>query len=311
MKKIWLLSLGLGMIGLHTVKAQEIMELYPGKIPGAKTPPSSYKEIETVVNGKVTGYAKVFHPTLNLYKPDAGKANGTAVIICPGGGYQHLAIGHEGEEVARKFTAIGVTAFVLKYRLPDDTTMVDKSFGPLQDAEQAIYTIRKNALKWGIDPAKIGIMGFSAGGHLASSLTVHYGDVKIKNSENLSLRPDFSILIYPVMSFLDSPHAGSVIKLIGINGSQEQKEYFSNDRHVNAQTPISFLVHANDDNVVPVENSILFEQAMVKNKVAVETHLYQAGGHGFGLHNKTTTDEWFSRLKNWMKENNLLKDSGD
>lgn len=306
MRKFWLLSLGIGMIGLHPVKAQEVMDLYPGKIPGAKAAPASYKEIETVKNGKVTGLSKVFHPTLTLYQPKAGKANGTAVIICPGGGYQHLAIDHEGDEVARKFAENGVTALVLKYRLPDDTVMVDKSFAPLQDAEQAIYVVRKNAGLWNVNPAKVGIMGFSAGGHVASSLAVHYGNSKIENQEKFNLRPDFAVLIYPVISFLASPHTGSVKNLIGRDGTQEQKEYFSNELHVTPETPITFLVQANDDNTVPVENSILFNQALVKNKVPVEMHLYQAGGHGYGLHNKTTKDEWFDRLQEWMTANRLL-----
>lgn len=304
MGKFWLFSLGL-MIGLQTLKAQQVIELYPGAIPGAKAAPASYKEIQTVKDGKVTGLSKVFHPTITMYEPAAGKASGTAVIICPGGGYQHLAVGHEGDEVARRFTENGITAFVLKYRLPDDTTMVDKSFGPLQDAEQAIYLLRKNAAKWKIDPAKVGIMGFSAGGHLASSLTVHYRDSKIENKEKISLRPDFAILLYPVISFTAPTHAGSVKSLIGAKGTPEQKEYFSNEKHVDAQTPITFLVHANNDNAVPVGNSILFNEALVKNKVAAEMHLYQGGGHGFGLHNKTTTDDWFERLQNWMKANKL------
>jgi acetyl esterase/lipase len=305
MRKFWLLSLGIGMIGLQTVNAQQVLALYPGSIPGAKAAPASYKEIQTVKEGKVTGLSKVFHPTITLYQPAADKANGTAVIICPGGGYQHLAVSHEGDEVAKRFNEKGVTAIVLKYRLPDDTTMLDKSFGPLQDAQQAIYVLRQNAVKWKINPAKIGIMGFSAGGHLASSLAVHYADSKIENKEKLSLRPDFAILIYPVISFLDSPHMGSVKNLIGANGTQAQKEYFSSERQVNAQTPITFLVHANNDTAVPVQNSILFDQALVKNKVAVEAHLYPAGGHGFGMHNKTTSDDWFERLENWMAANKL------
>ena len=306
MKKIFLLSILMGITGFNFLKAQQVMDLYPGKIPGAKAIPTAYKEIQSLNNGKVTGLSKVFHPTLAVYQPVKGKSNGTAVIICPGGGYSHLAIGHEGEEVALTFAKIGVTAFVLKYRLPEDSIMEDKSFAPLQDAEQAIYTIRQNAAKWGVDPAKVGIMGFSAGGHLASTLTVHYMDSKIANPEKISLRPDFAVLIYPVISFLSSPHVGSMHNLIGKDGSQAQKEYFSNEMGVNANTPPSFLVHANDDDAVPVENSILFNQALVKNKVPVETHLYQAGGHGFGLHNKTTADEWFARLENWMKSNKFL-----
>jgi acetyl esterase/lipase len=171
MNKRWLLILGMGILSIQTLKAQEIMDLYPGEIPGSKTA-ASYKEVQTISNGKLTSVAKVVHPTLSLYKPASGKGNGTAVIICPGGGYDHLAMGHEGDEVARKFAGLGVTAFVLKYRLPSDSIMVDKSFGPLQDAEQAIYLVRKNAGTWNINPAKVGIMGFSAGGHLASTLKI-------------------------------------------------------------------------------------------------------------------------------------------
>lgn len=305
MKYIWLLVIGI--MGTTTLKAQRVIALYPGAIPGAKVIPATYKEIETVRDGKVVALSKVFNPSLSVYRPSADQANGTAVIICPGGGYSHLAVHHEGEEVARKFNELGVTAFVLKYRLPDDTIMTDKSFAPLQDAEQAIYLVRKNAAEWGVDPSKVGILGFSAGGHVAATLTVHYGDSKIANPEKINLRPDFAVLIYPVVSFLASPHTGSLRNLIGVNGTQAQKEYFSNERHVTANTPKTFLVHANDDDTVPVENSILFNQALVKNKVPVETHLYQAGGHGFGLHNKTTNDQWFERLKNWMQANQLLK----
>lgn len=312
MRKILLLSLGIATFGMNILKAQEVMPLYPGTIPGAKPTPATYKEVANInKDGKVTGLSKVSQPTLSMYKADPEKATGAAVIICPGGGYVHLAMDHEGDEVAKRFAENGVTAFVLKYRLPQDSIMKDKSFGPLMDAEQAIYLLRKNAVKWNIDTAMVGIMGFSAGGHVASSLAVHYGDVKIENKEKLSLRPNFAILLYPVISFLDSPHVGSMNNLIGVNGTQEQKEYFSNDRHVNTQTPITFIVQANDDRTVPVKNSILFEEALVQNKVPVEMHLYQSGGHGYGLHNKTTADEWFDRLKNWMKENKLMKDSGN
>jgi acetyl esterase/lipase len=286
--------------------AQEIVNLYEGKIPGSKAVPADYKEESPVGADHITRTAKVSVPALSVFLPAKEKATGTAVIICPGGGYGILAIDHEGFNVAKRFNEIGVAAFVLKYRLPSDAIMEDKSVGPMMDAEQAIYLVRKNAAKWAISPSKIGIMGFSAGGHLASTLTVHYDDVKIPNSEKLSLRPDFSILIYPVISFGAFAHQGSAINLIGKNGTAEQKEYFSNEKHVNAHTPPTFLMHANDDGGVPVENSILFNQALVKNKVRAEMHLYQGGGHGFGLNNKTTTDDWFERLKNWMTANKWL-----
>ena len=206
MKRILILSFFLSLI-LGNVVAQEIIPLYGARIPGSKTPPADY--VEVVVSGTdgVSRVSKVTDPTLTVYVPEKGKSNGTGVIICPGGGYGILAFDKEGTKVAEKFAAMGVTAFVLKYRLPSDLIMEDKSMGPLQDALQAIYLIRKNANIWGLNVNKVGIMGFSAGGHLAASLTVHYNDMKIQNQENISLRPDFSILIYPVISFGTVTHS--------------------------------------------------------------------------------------------------------
>lgn len=289
-----------------SLQAQEVVKLYKGKIPGSKSVPSDYVEESPVGGDKITRTAKVTDPTMVVYQPEKGKANGTAVIICPGGGYGILAIDHEGFDIAKRFTEYGVTAFVLKYRLPSDAIMVDKSFGPLMDAQQAMYLVRKDAAKWGVDPSKIGIMGFSAGGHLASTLTVHYNDVKIENKEKISLRPDFSILIYPVITFGKFTHGGSMANLLGPNPTDAQKEYFSNEKHVTPETPITFLVHANDDGAVPVQNSLDFDAALVQNKVKGEMHIYQGGGHGFGLNNRTTEDNWFQRLENWMKANKLL-----
>lgn len=294
------------LVSANGLKAQETIPVYPGAIPGAKPVPADYKELSVTGHDGVIRVSKVSQPTLAVYLPAKEKATGAAVIICPGGGYSILAISHEGYDVAKKFNELGIAAFVLKYRLPNDAIMEDKSFGPLQDAQQAIYDVRKNAAKWNIDPHKIGIMGFSAGGHLAATLTVRYGDVKIENKEQLSLRPDFSVLIYPVVSFLESPHTGSLKNLIGTHSPAAQKDYFSNELHVDAQTPPTFLVHANDDTTVPVENSIVFNQAMVKAGRPVEMHIYQNGGHGFGLNNKTTSDQWFDRLTNWMKANKIF-----
>lgn len=292
------------LLSANGLMAQQVLPLYPAAIPGAKPTPADYQELTTMREGRGASITKVSVPTLTVYQPAQGKANGTAVIICPGGGYSGLAIGHEGYQVAERFASIGVTAFVLKYRLPNDAIMVDRSVGPLQDVEQAIYKVRKDAQKWNVDPAKIGVMGFSAGGHLASSLTVHYKDVKIENKEGLSLRPDFSVLIYPVISFTESAHAGSAKNVAGTDDSLLQ--YFSNDKYVNAETPPTFMVHANDDQTVPVQNSILFNLALVKAKAKGELHIYQAGGHGFGMHNKTTPEDWFMNLEGWMKGNKFL-----
>lgn len=286
------------------VNAQQVIPLYNGAIPGAKTPPSDY--VEATVNGTdgVARVSKVVTPTLTAYLP--AKPNGTAVIICPGGGYSILAFDKEGTLVAKRFSDLGITAFVLKYRLPSDAIMEDKTMGPLQDALQAIYLIRKNASVWNVNPAKIGIMGFSAGGHVASSLSVHYNDPKVQNKEGISLRPDFSVLIYPVINFGSYTHAGSVKNLLGENPTEAQRRYFSGELHIDAQTPPAFLVHANNDGAVPVKNSLAYDEALAKNKVPAEMHIYQGGGHGFGMYNKTTKDDWFESLKNWMTANKWL-----
>ena len=280
--------------------AQSVSEalLYPGPVPGSKQ--STIKEQITFVNGAVR-ISSVISPTLTKYTP--AKPNGISVIICPGGGYGRLAIDHEGVEVAKALNEQGVTAFVLKYRLPNDTIMVDKTIGPLQDAQQAIRTIRKQAAAWGLNPAKIGIMGFSAGGHLAATAATHFdftSDASVQDTT--SLRPDFVILIYPVISFNDSiAHKGSKTNLIGKNLSADLVKRYSNELHVGKNSPPAFLVHAGDDASVPVENSIRYYQACISNKVPAEMHLYPKGGHGFGLHNKTTSDKWFDRLINWIK----------
>jgi acetyl esterase/lipase len=204
--------------------------------------------------------------------------------------------------VAEEFNKWGITAFVLKYRLPDDTTMVDRSLAPLQDAQQAIRLIRSNADAWGVDRNKIGIMGFSAGGHLAATAaTLFTFKADVTNDDTISVRPDFAILVYPVISFDSSiTHKGSKNNLIGVKASTEKTNFYSNELQVSTNTPPVFIVHAGDDMAVPVENSIRFYLACIKNKVPVEMHLYPTGGHGFGLINKTTADNWMERLKNWI-----------
>lgn len=281
--------------------AQEVISLYGGAIPGANPTPASYVEENDLVKDGTARITKVSKPELYVFKPK--NPTGAAVIICPGGGYTLLALDKEGLKVAKRFQEIGITAFVLKYRLPSDLIMKDKTIGPLQDALQAIYLVRKNAASFDVNPAKVGIMGFSAGGHLASSASTHYADMKIDNEDNISLRPSFSILIYPVITFGQYTHAGSVLRLLGEKPTDEQRKYFSSERQVTADTPPTFMVHANNDKAVPVQNSLRYNEALVKNGVPAELHIYQAGGHGFGLFNKTTNDDWFERLKNWLQAN--------
>lgn len=302
MKKIALIVIL--FLAMVNAKSQQNILLYNEIIPGGKMPPSNYNEESVKGTDGILRVSKVISPELIAYFPE--KPNGTAVIICPGGGYGMLSIAEEGTKVAQKFNEIGITAFVLKYRLPSDVIMVDKTMGPLQDALQAMYLVRKNAAVWGINPAKIGIMGFSAGGHLAANVSAHYNDLKVRNQEQISLRPDFSILIYPVISFGSVTHAGSVKNLLGDKPTISQRQYFSAQNHVNEQTPPAFLVHANNDAAVPVKNSILYNEALTKFKVSAEMHIYASGGHGFGLNNKTTKDDWFERLKSWLQSNQWL-----
>lgn len=279
------------------VHAQQEMPLYNGSVPNSK--PATNKE-NSVTKDNVTRISKVSVPTLTIYKP--ANANGMSVIICPGGGYGILAFDKEGTRVAEEMNKWGITAFVLKYRLPDDTTNIDKSLAPLQDAQQAVRLVRSKATEWGLKKDKIGIMGFSAGGHLASTATTHFAsNADATNKDTISVRPDFAILIYPVISF-DSTitHKGSRNNLVGATASAEQIKLYSNELQVTAKTPPSFLVHAGDDGAVPVENSIRYYQACIKYKVPAEMHLYPKGGHGFGMFNKTTTDNWMERLKNWL-----------
>ncbi len=294
-----LLSLLLMALFSSAVFAQQKpILLYPNGVPNSKKAPATYVE-------KREGYSVslVTDPTITPYFPAKDKATGTAIIIFPGGSYINLATGHEGEAIAQAFNAIGVTAFVVKYRLPSDQIMVDKTIGPLQDAERAIQMVRQRATEWGVNPNKVGIIGFSAGGHLASTLDTHFDKVVIENKDKISLRPDFAMLIYPVISFGPYAHAFSRENLVGKNPSAEKLELYSNEKQVTANTPPTFLVHAEDDDVVPVQNSILFYNAMLQYKVKGELHIMQAGGHGFGLNNPKTKDKWFDWAANWLNEN--------
>jgi len=286
------------LFSLSSNAQEKPIPLYPNGVPNSKKAPATYVE-------KREGYSVslVTDPTITPYFPEKGKANGTAVIVFPGGGYINLTVTYEGEDIAKEFNKIGVTAFVVKYRLPSDEIMVDKTIGPLQDAQRAIQIVRERAAEWGVKPDKIGIIGFSAGGHLASTLATHFKKAVIPNPSNISLRPDFAMLIYPVITFGPYAHAGSRENLIGKNPSQELIDLYSNEKQITPDTPPCFLVHAEDDGAVPVQNSTQFYDALVKNKVKAEMHLFQEGGHGFGMINRKNKGRWFEWGVNWMAEN--------
>jgi len=283
------------------------ISLYEDKIPNEVAGPDEEK-LEIKYENKITLISKVRKPTLTVFLPPKDKANGTAVIICPGGGYSFVAASHEGTDIARKFNELGIAAFVLKYRLPDAQVTSNPEITPLQDAQQALLTVKKRAAEWYINPSRIGIMGFSAGGHLASTAGTHFQKVVVPNKAGANVRPDFMILIYPVISGNpEISHQGSFNNLIGKSAPEDKVKEYSNELQVTAQTPPTFLVHASDDDVVKSENSIVFYQALLRHKVPAELHIYQKGSHGFGLHNSTTTDSWFDRCSNWLRSNGWLK----
>lgn len=283
--------------------AQSIVKLYPDRIPNEIPGPDN----ETKTDDGIVRISNITRPTLTVYLPPKDRANGTAVVICPGGGYGINAFQHEGVDVAKQLSAAGVAGIVLKYRLPNDKVMKDKSIGPLQDAQQAIKMVREHAMEWNIDPSKIGVAGFSAGGHLASTAGTHFSKVLIDNPEKTSVRPDFMILLYPVISFTDSlGHTGSRNNLIGNSPTQALIKLYSNELQVTKQTPPTFIVHAGDDASVKVENSLRFYEALKKNGVSAELFIYPKGGHGFGLVNPTSPDRWMDRCLDWMKSNGWL-----
>ena len=263
-----------------------------------------YKEKEDLKDGKLQSTSQVSIPTLSIFLPKDIKQNQTAVVILPGGGYSHLAFDKEGTKVAEWLNTLGIAAFVLKYRLPNDLIMTNKVVGPLQDAQEAIRIVRLNSKIWNIDPAKIGIMGFSAGGHLASTLATHYDERVYETSSKISARPDFSLLIYPVISMQnDITHKGSQTNLLGENPSQQDIDFYSNEKKVTPQTPPAFLVHATDDGAVMAENSVNYYLALKKNGVTAELHLYEKGGHGFGLGVNDTSKFWTKACEEWLKSN--------
>jgi acetyl esterase/lipase len=284
------------------------LPLYNDSVPNS----IASKQTEILSATDIITISHVQQPDVAIFLPAKRFATGQAIIICPGGGYWLLAYDHEGTDIAKFLNSIGVAAIVLKYRLPTAGNTRVPHMAPLQDAQRAMRLVRKNALAWNIDAGKIGIMGFSAGGHLASTLATHF-DYGLKNAkdtvERISCRPDFLILIYPVISFIDSAkHKGSVDALLGKNSSRQLKEYYSNELHVNENTAPAFIVHADDDEGVSVNNSLLMYNALHKNKIAAELHIIAKGGHGFGLATGNNhLASWSNNLTLWLQAINTSK----
>ena len=310
------LYLILNFIFLLTISyGQERLALYEGEIPNSRPIPglSDSTVYRDFLDTKIPFVVRVVKPDLSIHLADKNQNTGIAVIICPGGGYSGLANGHEGEEMAKRFQEAGITGIVLNYRLPNYLYVDNKSIVPLQDAQRAIQIVRQNAKKWNIDPDKIGILGSSAGGHLASTAGTHYQETHIDNPDKISLRPDFMVLNYPVISFADSlTHHGSRYNLIGpdapmpgdvasVSVPQKQVLHYSNELHVDSNTPPTFLTHAVDDGAVNIQNSILFMAALQQHEIPVEAFFYTKGGHGYGMYNPTAKVDWMESCIRWVK----------
>jgi len=273
--------------------------LWPEGVPGKR----AGLEPERYVDGRIS---RVSEPTLTVYPPAVDRANGSAVIICPGGGYERLAIEREGEQYARWLASLGVTAFVLKYRM--------REFGhpaPLQDVLRAVRLVRSQATQYKLRPEQIGVMGSSAGGHLAASAGTLFDHPLGRTGAQLdtvSARPDFLVLMYPVIA-LDGPaaHMGSRNALLGSTPSAADVELMSVARQVTAHTPPTLLIHTQADAAVPVENSILLYQALTRAKVPAEMYLFEHGEHGMGMRpNLGTASAWPRRAEEWLQARGLL-----
>lgn len=304
MKKLILL---LVMATVSGFAQRSEIQLYENGTPGLK-PDVSIEEINTSKPNDIMRLRNVTKPTLTVFVPE-NKTSDASVIICPGGGYYILAFDHEGYATAEWFAKHGVTAFVLKNRLPQEELFDNSTIRPLQDAQQAIRLVRRDAAKYDIDPEKIGIMGFSAGGHLAATASTHFNtQVGELTDASSSVRPAFSILIYPVISFNDRyGHTGSRNNLIGKEPTIEDIEEYSNELHITKNTPPTFLVHAFDD-FVHIENSLSYVRALKKVNVPAELHLYDRGGHGFAFTKKDRgpVETWPDRLFDWMVVNGWM-----
>jgi acetyl esterase/lipase len=260
---------------------------------------------ETTANG----IRKVSRPVIQIYLPSRAKATGASVVIFPGGGYAGLTFEFEGTQQANYFIDHGIAAFVVKYRIPSDQTMLDKSMGPLMDAQQAMRFARQHAAEWNLDPERMGAVGFSAGGHLAATLATHFDKAYVDNPDRVDLRPSFLVLVYPVISMDEKiTHMDSRKALLGAAPSAAQIRFFSNELQVTKDTPPTLILHAADDRLVDVDNSVAFFEALRHASVPVEARLFQKGQHGFFL---MPRDRWQGAIMEWLSTNGWLSPRAD
>jgi acetyl esterase/lipase len=287
-------------------KFAEFIPLYPtGKMPNSK----GMNLRDSIANERIY---RVGTPGMYAFFPSSAENKGAAVLICPGGGYERLAYVVSGTQLAKWFNSIGVSAFVLNYRLPNSPDLVHREVGPLQDAQRAIKLIRKNALNWGINPAKIGVQGSSAGGHLAAMVSTQAKDVSIvKDSiDTVSFQPNFMVLVSPVVDMGAYAHAGSRKNLLGEVPSKEMIERYSNQLQVTTSTPPAFIIHAFNDKSVNVRNSLLLYQSLVEKNVSSSLHVFPQGGHSIALRNNPgSTEQWTTLCEAWMIEMGFIPKS--
>lgn len=261
---------------------------------------------ETREYGDIVSVRNVRNPGIAVYLPAKRQSTGQAVLICPGGGYQMLAYDWEGVDIARWFNSKGIAAIVLRYRLPVPDSLVVMHEAPLEDAQRALRLVRFNSEGWNIDKNQIGVIGFSAGGHLAATLGTRYDHVSkdpVDAIDLVSARPDFMMLIYPVITMReDFTHFGSRDALLGEEPADSLVNFYSNELHVNSDTPPGFLVHSGDDKAVPVDNSLFFYQALKNQGIPAEMHIYPSGGHGYSLAiGKGYLQTWTDRMHEWLQ----------
>ncbi len=284
---------------LHAAETPPVIDLWPEGVPDLKPDAGPEKD-------DAGRYSNIHHPTLTVYAPPASKANGTAIVYAAGGGYIRVAVGANGGEITRWLNSLGVTVFVLKYR--------NAEYGhpaPLRDALRAVRTIRSRAAEWGVQPDRIGMLGGSAGGHVTASAGTLFDAPEGKTGAPLdavSGRPDFMVLVFPVIT-MQPPFAHAISRraLLGDKPTEEALHHLSVDEQVTKATPPTFLVHSSEDTTVPVENSLLFYQAMRKAKAPIELHLYPKGPHGSGMDPKLgPTSEWPRHCESWLRFNGWL-----
>ena len=309
MKRVFVPLLALGIIPALFAAMPDpnplTLPLWEGPLPASQP---AGQPMERVQEEHILWVRHVQNPTVEVRLPARGNATGQAVVVCPGGGYGGLAYDWEGTDIAGWLNSRGIAAIILTYRLPVDGDVAHRKWlVPLLDAQRAIRLTRAHAADWAVDPAKVGIMGFSAGGHLASTAGTRFdaGDQKPADPvDRFSSRPDFMILIYPVISMMkETTHAGSRLNLLGEHPSEELVRRYSNELQVTTETPPTFLVHAGDDTVVPVKNSLLFYEALQAHKVPAELHIYPHGGHGFSLAlSQGRLQDWTQICARWLAE---------